>query len=148
MMRVDPILFVIVVLVAATFITLWYFERKRARAAEAEIKPLSRELVRQTALVQQVVEVAGDRQRYQIEVSDWGEDFTGEDGALHRFRWVVSDADRDIRKAVTRSSEEANEPTYLMLGNEPTSMEAWSKAMAWVEQQQYPPVIVVGGRHD
>lgn len=91
---------------------------------------------------ERVREAVQGHTRYQITVTDWGEDFTGEDGTLHRYRWVVSDADQPLRKVLDLEPEYT--PNYLMLGNEPERELAWARAFAWVEQQQHPIRVVMG----
>lgn len=88
-----------------------------------------------------------DTLRYQISVTDWGPDFTGEDGTLPRWRWVVRNADAALKAAVNGTYEldpdtgqmvppEADD--VLMLGNTREMDDAMFAALEWIEEQGTP----------
>ena len=79
--------------------------------------------------------------RYEISLADWGPDFTGEDDILPRWRWVIYDADFDLKQAFENPPHLDKEP--LMLGNATTQMAALFDAMDWVDKRKHPLVSVV-----
>lgn len=84
--------------------------------------------------------------RYEIKVVDWGPDFTGEDGVLPRWRWVVLDADREVREVLQQDTGGiGGDDAPFMIGNSPSQREAWLAALSWIERQENP-VLVVEGR--
>lgn len=83
--------------------------------------------------------VSGRPLRYEIRVADWGPDFTGEGDTLPRWRWAIVDADLDI-KEYFRVEHKADTP--FMLGNAPTAREAYLDALAWIERQGAPMLVV------
>lgn len=84
--------------------------------------------------------------RYEIRLADWGPDFTGVDGVLPRWRWVVLDADRRLKAAlgVECQIERGTEEMPFMLGNAPTAATAVVQAMRHVEISEHPVSVVVG----
>lgn len=82
--------------------------------------------------------------RYLIRVSDWGPDFDGQDGTLHRFRWAVLDADAELHAFLGGDTDEVGLTLPYMLGNAPTQQAAYWSALAWVEARSYPHVVVEG----
>lgn len=92
------------------------------------------------------------RPRYEIAITDWGPDFTGEDGTLPRWRWVVRKADDAMEKALngtyewdpaTMRMEPPEADDVLMLGNVSEQDEAMFAALAWIEERANPPVRLV-----
>lgn len=82
--------------------------------------------------------------RYSIKVIDWGPEFTGLDGTLHRYRWLVEDADKETKDR--DSGEEIVGVTVpFMIGNEPTRLGAWLAALGWIEKQEHPMLVVEEG---
>jgi hypothetical protein len=87
--------------------------------------------------------VFGEEDRYSIEIEDWGPDFTGLDDTLPRWRWLVWDADREVKQALrTFDSDEAGVTVPYMLGNAPTRAQALTQALAFVERRQHPAMIL------
>lgn len=81
--------------------------------------------------------------RYEVLIDDWGPDFTGEFGALHRWRWAVVDADAEVRRALgLEVAEVGTVDKPFMLGNEATFGLAWVAASAWIERQRHPVRMV------
>ena len=58
-----------------------------------------------------------------LEITDWGPDFTGKDGTLPRWRWVMFNDFGGIEHRV------------LMLGNAPTMEAAQSAAEGWAAKE-------------
>lgn len=85
-------------------------------------------------------DVLPEHTRYEIVVKDWGPDFTGEDGTLPRWRWVVRDADYDLKNALGLPLPEVD---FFMVGNEATASGAWIVAFSWVERHAHPATVVV-----
>lgn len=75
------------------------------------------------------------RSRYCVEVSDWGPEYTGADGTLPRFRWVVRDPFYHL-KPILGIEQPQND--YLMLGNAHTIPEALHSAHRWIERARDP----------
>jgi hypothetical protein len=84
--------------------------------------------------------------RFEIRISDWGPDFTGEDDILPRWRWIVRDAEIEFKRRGLDPNLKG--PVYEdgvhMIGNSPTKLEAYVAAVQWIEAQQHPAVVVVG----
>lgn len=85
--------------------------------------------------------------RYEVRLADWGPDFTGEDGTLPRWRWVVLDADREVKALLGTTPETGTEAAPFMLGNAPTPLAAMAQAMRWIEAQGVPQMRVVIDEH-
>lgn len=80
-------------------------------------------------------------QAYEVMINDWGPEFTGENGTLPRWRWVVVDPMREAKILLGVPQSDA---TYLMLGNAETNIGALVAAQQWIEQQRHPVRIVEG----
>jgi hypothetical protein len=112
------------VILLGVAIVLYVIAVKKHHKLQASDR-VRRVLAKSLATVQTTV--AFGRSRYEISLTDWGPDFTGEDDTLHRWRWVVKEAlDLPVGLEV------------LMLGNEPRAVSAVLAALEWVEQQQHP----------
>lgn len=141
-------------LVLVIFLSLFLAESKSAMQVllgtiheqRQRIDRLGAESTQSTTRLQDAREIlAVTESRYQISVTDWGPDFTGEDGTLPRWRWVVQKADAHM-EAVLNGDYHLDEATgvmrpmfessVLMLGNEPHPDSAVLAALEWVEQQQ------------
>lgn len=115
---------------------------------------LTDECAQSTVRLRNARNLIPDTLRYQISVTDWGPDFTGEDGTLPRWRWVVRNADAALKAAVNGTYEldpdtgqmvppEADD--VLMLGNAREMDDAVFAAFAWIEQQETPVHLVWPG---
>ncbi len=70
---------------------------------------------------------------FHIHMQDWGPDFTGEDDVLHRWRWTVWYEHHMPRHEITpEDAPLAGETVPLMLGNEPTMIEAEAASRGWI----------------
>ncbi len=92
--------------------------------------------------VRRAIESYGDR--YTIEVNDWGPTFTGLDGTLPRYRWVVSEADFALRDLPDMPT--IREKIHYMVGNAATKQQAFLDAATWIEQHLNPAILVEGNR--
>lgn len=106
---------------------------RRRRQAEDEIK---REQTKVRVLLD------SHQNRYEIKVADWGPDFTGKGDILPRWRWSVVDADYALRVAFDPGGGPYEGPRVHMIGNAPSKPEAYLAAMAWIEKQVHPLVVV------
>ena len=87
------------------------------------------------------VDALPDQMRYEIQLADWGPDFTGEGDTLPRWRWVIVDADHDLKQVFETPPHTDAEP--LMLGNENTALLAMFSALEFIDKDKHPSVSVV-----
>lgn len=139
-MMVTGVLLLLIGAVAVTH--LWTKDRERA---SCEVR-LAQVMEAATQNVNRVWEQLGSDPRtlrYEIKVVDWGPDFTGEGGVLPRWRWVVLDADREVREAFQQDTGGiGGDDAPFMIGNSPTQREAWLAALSWIEHQENPVLAV------
>jgi hypothetical protein len=77
--------------------------------------------------------------RYVLSIADWGPHFDGSGDTLHRYRWVLADADYTMRKAL--GMEVPEHGAMVMLGNAPTIQDACVEALTWIEENAFPVVL-------
>lgn len=143
----------------SVFVTvMWLRTDKQRRNLETTViaqakgmDDLTDECAQSTVRLRNARNLIPDTPRYQISITDWGPDFTGEDGTLPRWRWVIRNADAALKAAVN-GTYELDEETgqmvppeaddVLMLGNAPEQDEAMFDALAWIEHQETPMHMV------
>jgi hypothetical protein len=128
------------------FVTLELLRQKRARRENAEDYLASRERYNATkALLDKAASISRSQTRYEISIVDWGADFTGEDGVLPRWRWMVWDADRELKKVFENDLglRQVGIDTPFMLGNEPTYRAAFEASMIFIETHKYPLDVIM-----
>lgn len=123
----------------------------RQRKADAQRENLIRDLltdqqIKGHMLAQIKATLPEGQPRYLLRLADWGPDFTGEHGTLHRFRWVVEDADAEVREILADGDWDDEVGPVLMVGNAPSAMEAAFEALGWIERQRHPlaTTVIVG----
>lgn len=144
------VLFVIVAILVGWL--LWLEFTRVHRAERRAVKSITREQVLLDSL----------GQRYKIRIADWGPDFDGANGTLHRWRWAVVDADHGLRSLLRMNHEDPDlgpvtdrvamkmaaddevMEKIFMIGNSSTKEEALFAAIAWIERQENPAIIISG----
>lgn len=129
---------------AVALLALWAISQViRLWVSDRRITVLERErnLLFLEARISSIQGALAAKQRYEVTVTDWGPDFTGFDGTLPRWRWVITDADHSVKHTLSGSLGTPNPP--LMLGNAFTASEAHLAAMAWVERERHPLIEAV-----
>lgn len=140
----------LVVLLLALSLHKAVSKRKAAYAAAEAIQSTRNEVdLDHQVLLGKLRYKTGGPLRYEVVLDDWGPDFTGEGGSLPRWRWIVLDADRDLRQILGETSEDSmgTDEHPFMLGNENSAMLALFSALEWVENERHPmhaisPVVV------
>lgn len=134
---------VIVALLLGVTVVFLVRERSLRRVAEGDFRIAKEHLDSTNRRLSQVTLTVHREDRYSIEIEDWGPDFTGLDGTLPRYRWVVWDADREVKQALREyHAAEVGITMPYMLGNAPSRAQALMQALAFVEQRQHPAMVL------